>query len=263
MKGLPNEGNTCYFNSALQCLLQVPQLSNYMILGTFQGDCKFIKEFQKLVKSFWITKTTSINVYELYKIFIERFPQFDNNDQNDCQEVFICMLELLENSCKDFITKIFYSTMVQQTICKSEKSFKKEKTNIHILFPQTKTTISELIKHNQDWNTLDNYEDSKGVIHYVSSTRTIIKTPAPILVFSLRMYEKKIKIQLEQTIQIGDFTYELFSTATHLGSIRGGHYIAYTKHKGQWFIKDDESSNPIEKISMEDYHYLVLYKRLS
>jgi len=62
MKGLPNYGNTCYFNSALQCLLQIPQLSNYMILNTFQCEQEFTIEYQKIVKTFWLTPTTSLNV---------------------------------------------------------------------------------------------------------------------------------------------------------------------------------------------------------
>jgi len=232
-----------------------------MILETFEG--KFIKEYQQLVKNFWITESKSMDVLKLFNYFIKKFPQFNNNNQQDCQEVFICLLELLEKDCKKIIKKIFYSILEQETLCTTEKSIKKEETNIHILFPQKESTLTSLLHNYQDWNIIQDYEDSKGIRHHVASTRTIIKSPSPILVFSFRMYEKKTKINLEEFIEINNLKYELFSTATHMGSIRGGHYIAYTKHKGQWFRKDDESSNPIDKIPFNDYHYMALYKRLA
>ena len=263
MKGLPNHGNTCYLNSALQCLLQVPQLSNYMILTKLESEDKFTHEYQKLVKTFWTTSITSINVIELLIIFTNKFPQFNNNNQQDCQEVFICILELLEESCPGYINKIFYSTMIQETLCKDNKSLKNVITNIHIIYPTKQKKLSNLIEDYQDWNIIENYEDNIGVKHYVASTRTIFKESSPVLVFSMRMYNEKIKIILDEFLEINNRKYELFCTSTHHGSTRGGHYVAYTKHKGQWFLKDDESSIPINKMNFNDFHYLALYKRIS
>ena len=77
-----------------------------MILETFEGE--FVKEYQRVVKNFWITKSKSINISKLFKYFIKKFPQFDNNNQQDCQEVFICLLELLEKNFKKIIYNIFY-----------------------------------------------------------------------------------------------------------------------------------------------------------
>ena len=73
MKGLTNYGNTCYFNAALQCILQVPQLSNYMILKNFDHKDELVLEYQKIVKNFWTSPESSINILKFLKLFISKF----------------------------------------------------------------------------------------------------------------------------------------------------------------------------------------------
>ena len=34
MKGLYNIGNTCYMNSAIQCLIHIPELRNFFLTGS-------------------------------------------------------------------------------------------------------------------------------------------------------------------------------------------------------------------------------------
>lgn len=261
MKGLPNYGNTCYFNSALQCLLQIPQLSNYMILKKIENENELLLEYQSIVKLFWTSSESSINILKLLKLFINKFPQFDNNNQNDSQEVFICFLDFLDNSCDNFIKKIFFSELEQTTICKNNSSLKKDFTNIHLLYPIEETNITKLINKYQDWNTIENYIDNKGINYHVALTRTIIKETSSVIVFSIKMYDKKVKIELEETIELNNIKYDLFATVTHLGSIRGGHYISYTKHKDVWYMKDDEESKSVSTIPFKHYHYMVFYKK--
>jgi ubiquitin C-terminal hydrolase len=221
MKGLTNFGNTCYFNAALQCLIQVPQLSNYMILLNIQGD-QIFNEYVKLVRSFWITKGR-VDTLPLMKAFVSKYKQFDNNNQNDCQEAFMCLFDSLEKYCEPFMKKVFYSEMI---------------SNKELVYNHMMSDSFDLQKYDK------------------------FKDPSPIVVFSFPTYERKTKILLNDVIRINDFIYELFATAVHTGSVSSGHYIAYTKHKGQWFIKNDTISSPIKKIPMNDYHYIALFKRL-
>ena len=82
------------------------------------------------------------------------------------------------------------------------------------------------------------------------------------------MYDRKIKTKLVEEIDLQSDSqcsyerYQLFATCTHLGSSRGGHYIAYTKHKNRWFLKDDISCNEISSINLSDFHYIIMYKRI-
>ena len=273
MKGLVNLGNSCYFNSVLQCLLQVPQLSNYFIIKPYEGNCEFIKEYKNFVKNFWLNKNNTIeNPVKLLKYFKEKNPDFDNPQQQDCQETLFLLLDMFE---KDIIEKIFYFDLIQETICKSEKSIYYEHTNIFMMYPQESgKTLHELITHNQQWNTLEDYKDSKNIVHNIATTRTMFWTPPRILVFSLKMYNNKIKSKIDEIFDLNPYIHEnskfknkdnqyyLFGMCSHMGSINGGHYISYTKHKEKWYIKDDESCNEVKNLKLEDHYYIIFYKKL-
>lgn len=57
--------------------------------------------------------------------------------------------------------------------------------------------------------------------------------------------------------------YELKSIAVHLGTIYGGHYVAYCKKEdGQWYCMDDER---VGKVSTEEVFrqdaYILFYQK--
>jgi ubiquitin C-terminal hydrolase len=261
MKGINNLGNTCYFSSILQCLLQIPQLSNYFLLKKYEGNCEFTREYQICVHTIWKHKET-FNPHNLLTIFKKKYTQFDNRGQHDSQEAFLCIIDILEKSLSDFIKKLFYGENTQETICKSGKSIKKENFNIIILFPNKEQThINDLLKKSQKWNGIKDYEDNNGKMWNAAATRTIASELPYILVISFRMYERKIKIQLEEDIDFCGTQYTLFATSNHQGSTpNGGHYIAFTKHKNIWYLKDDEMCKQHD-FPLVEYHYLSFYKK--
>jgi ubiquitin C-terminal hydrolase len=58
--------------------------------------------------------------------------------------------------------------------------------------------------------------------------------------------------------------YELLSVAVHLGTINGGHYVAYCrKEDGQWYFMDDER---VGKVSLQEVleqdAYMLFYRRV-
>lgn len=261
MKGIYNLGNTCYFNSTLQCLLQIPQLSNYFILKGYSGECEFTKEYQNVVKEMWINKK-EINPQKLLKIFRSKYSQFDNGEQHDSQEAFLCILDILEKSLTNFIKDVFYGVNIQETICKSGKSVKKEDFNVIMLFPkEDENNIVDIIKSSQKWNGIKDYEDHNKKIWPVAATRTLPEKLPIILVFSFKMYGSKKKIELVDELEINNQKYTLFATSNHQGSTRGGHYVAFTKHKGHWCLKDDAMTHNNINFPFNDYHYLVFYKK--
>ncbi len=268
MKGLQNFGNTCYFNSVIQCILHVPKISNFLITMPYAGPSEFILEYKNLVKNFWLDKQKKVEDHsKILQLFQKKFPQFNNSQQHDCQETLFCLLEIFEKEFEQDILKTFYFKLIQETICPNEKTKSFENTNIVMLQPQKhEQTISELIKSNQSWNTLEGFTDTSGITHHVAATRTTFWSLPEILILSVKMYGEKIKTTLEDEIILQDrdnnLKYQLFATCTHLGSERGGHYIAYTKHKGIWYLKDDISCTKVESIKLTDFHYIIMYKRV-
>lgn len=258
MKGIPNLGNTCYFSSAIQCLLSIPIVANYFILDRYQGDDEFTLELQNISKEIWTNKNENINLklfQNIFKIFINKFSQFKNSDQHDVQEAFICILDILDNST-NLIKEKFYSKIKKEIIFPNGKSESSEDMIVHFLYPdQTHETIKDVIAQNEQWSTISGYEDDTGKTHNVATTRTFIATAPKILVFSLG-YRHNIK--LTEHLDVAGERYSYISSAIHVGNERGGHYVSVGRHKGMWYLKDDLSITEIEQ-PLENFHYLVIY----
>lgn len=227
MKGIPNFGNTCYFNSILQCLFQIPDLSNYFIQIDYTGECEFTKEYQKLVRDAWVSKDcTFLDVRPFLRLFCTRFSQFANGDQQDAHEALLCLFEILEPFTKSLVT----CKLIQETVCPSDKSFLKDETCVVTLTP--KGDIESSILDFTKWHTIDKYEDKNGKTWNVAVTRTTFESFPKILILST---SHKTTMTVKE--KLGKFS--LFASCVHMGNQHGGHYAAYTKHCGKWYLKDD------------------------
>lgn len=278
MKGLDNLGNTCYFNCALQCLLQTPQLSNFLILRNYSGNCNFTKEYQSLVRNVWLKGRGTLNPERILQLFRDLCAQFKTCDQHDSQEAFLCLLDILDKSLRPFnnkkdhslIREVFYSTMVQETVYKDGKSLKYEQSPMTILYEGS--SLEEAMTKHQNWSVLEGFKDDNNVVHHVATTRTMFWTTPNVLAITFRMYGNKYHVKIPELFDLKPFVhensqkentkYQLFASCKHHGSIHSGHYVAYTKHKEKWYIKNDGfcTESPFPET---DYHYFVLYKRVN
>jgi hypothetical protein len=245
MRGYANLGNTCYFNSALQCVLQITDG------GVEPSDCEFVQEYRKVVAGSDNTK--------LLHMFQTRFSQFTPGYPHDVQEAVLCLLDALENVTQPSI----YFDMVQETVCRSGKTIRNVKTSVVTVSPSSANLLDPLLK----WMTISDFQDTFGNTWAVAATRTQFWTPPKTLIVSLTL---KTILNVEETIDLKPYihanscesaTYSLFATSAHLGGNGSGHYIAFIKKDGDWYFLNDDHMEKLVELPRLCGYYILFYNR--
>ncbi len=92
---LDNLGNTCFFNSIIQCLCHTKPLTDFILKDKYNKDDKLLHEFSRLIKSM-LHGNYKLTPTSLYICFCLRFRKF-NNQQEDSHEVLLFLFEELHN----------------------------------------------------------------------------------------------------------------------------------------------------------------------
>jgi hypothetical protein len=240
MRGLLNLGNTCYFNTAVQCLAHCPPLTKRLFLNSYDGPCAITKEYQKLCRSLFLAKAKDpLDPSDLLKAFQTKFPRFTDGHQHDSQEVIVCLLDVLEVSLgKEFIQNIFNGEELQETAWKEGKSIQKSIFTTLILEPKGSTSLDALIKARENIHTVDNYKDVEGKEWPWAAIRTKVSKWPKIIGFTFAMYSRKFPISIPNSLETG---HRLFALVIHMGSVYGGHYALAVRRYDKWYLKDDDS----------------------
>lgn len=115
--GLGNMGNTCFMNSALQCLAHTEGLIEYFLSGLYQSELNpdnplgmqgaIAEVFGALLHRIW-AKDSTIGTYSPreFKLRLQRFaPQFSGYQQHDSQEFVAFLLDGLHEDLNRVLKK--------------------------------------------------------------------------------------------------------------------------------------------------------------
>ncbi len=113
--GLSNIGNTCYMNSALQCIFHTDFIKNFFLNYDFDDEINYknplgtkgvlIKEFKNLVRKYFTTRSHKINPSS-FKITMTRFlTTFEGYAQHDSQEFLSQLLDSFHEDLNRIIHK--------------------------------------------------------------------------------------------------------------------------------------------------------------
>ncbi len=118
--GLTNEGNTCYMNSALQCLLHIPDIQQYFGLGVqdvslvpYQSQIKYfphnrsnvLREFGDQIQKLMVSLSDESDTRPVRPLSFRRVlsifkPMYRSAEQQDAHECLTFILDTLHESLK-------------------------------------------------------------------------------------------------------------------------------------------------------------------
>ncbi|KDN35786.1 cysteine proteinase [Tilletiaria anomala UBC 951] len=114
--GLQNLGNTCFMNSALQCMSNTLELQQYFVSGVYKQELNsdnplgmggaLAEAFGSLLEKIWSPNTHGAIVPREFKYAVSRFaPQFAGYGQQDTQELLAFLLDGLHEDLNRILKK--------------------------------------------------------------------------------------------------------------------------------------------------------------
>ena len=296
MPGFANEGNTCYFSAAVQALMHVPQLVNYVrdplfekTVGKKTTNATVSRAFADVAEAYWTADTTAVlSCKALREAFCAAHPAFRSRETNDAGEVLALALATMHAEMSGL-----HAPEGSPTVLGHPVPFSGGADSLRAWMDDVDTEgrsmVSEIFK-GQEMHGTSATTDTPGFRHFWGlvlhardtldkavaahlETTTLTRLPL-VLVVSLVKSEVKqfVSYDAVMTLPEGETTqrqyarYALSSVLMHHGDGHGhvgGHWTALCKLRGEWRHFDDDGVTPVKVNDIVQRDAVVLvYTRL-
>lgn len=112
--GLKNLGNTCFMNSALQCLMNIPPLTQYLLTESWEQQLntvssptrgRLVCEYYQLLEQAWCQKGGPLNPSGIRKTLTRVAKSFAGYSQQDSQEFLSYFLDAVHEDLNRVVRK--------------------------------------------------------------------------------------------------------------------------------------------------------------
>jgi ubiquitin carboxyl-terminal hydrolase 36/42 len=300
IKGNPNLGNTCFFNSVLQLLAQCTVLNKLLIDNNIEGT--LIDIYKRYINSYIDFNTNSSSESNKQAkpqeivIYVSRLLGRRSWSQEDSDQyvgfIIDCIIDEFKEWAKknpdlivanksmtldDLIMNLFTIKCNKQIFCSECAYISKTNDDIHKLYlsindVQSNTNLNELLSIYVD-ETLDSNNKWKcekcSNLICANIKRNIYKWPKYFIITLKRYANNNHKINTEIDMPLS-FSFDnknfvLRGFIYHMGSTSGGHYVYYGCKNGKWFLFNDSSVSEIDQNTLNNvvkigYVYLYVCK---
>lgn len=282
MKGLRNLGNTCFFNSTLQCFFQTKQLISFMNQVFDEEPHSVLYEFKLLVNSVWGSSSVIPDPFPLLQALWKKYPPLKRFQPQDSHELFLRLTN--ELGAKDF----FEVGGKYCTICSScQRQSDEENPWAGLCLP-----IPRNLNEVNLWDCFHLWEKDDNISEYQCEACAnrlgialqlacfparrshIVEYLPPILVINLIRWNQGLKylqnVQFYESFEFYGIMYKLYGVVCHEGDIYGGHYFSFVKSfdsrdfqsRTCWWKISDEVTQPVNlQTVLSSQAYVLYYER--
>lgn len=270
-----NTRNLCWFNSAVQTALHIPQLANLMRSDIFEqivvkkrkNSYEFAKELARVATEYWSSfeheKTIDLDV--LYELFVKVNRNFGGKKLYDATEAFLAIIETLDGT---FVSKAPANGDASRDIDAWVKHIDAAKLSFI-----SDVTMGQSKRVYKDENSFEHFSAltmsassvNAGIEEYLDDkdtgiTREFTHLPLILPIIFQKNADKHF-IHYDTNMTIGEVEYSLFSVLLH----DNAHWVSMNARANVWHLFDDSKCRKIFDVNslIQKNSMMLLYKRKS